>query len=96
MSNVVSSIHESLSRRRRGRPRRDEALQQQVGQFIQGIRAEMDEARDGDNAAAGGGDVPDEVTSVEMISGKPAYTSTGPALPTKLGDRPALATTSGS
>ena len=41
-------------RRRRGRPRRDEALQQQVGQFIQGIRAEVEEARDGDNAAAGG------------------------------------------
>ena len=44
----------------RGRPRHDEVLQQQVRQFIQGIRAEVEEARDGDNACAFG-DAPAQV-----------------------------------
>ena len=38
----------------------DKVLQQQVGQFIQGIRAEVEEARDGDNACAFG-DAPAQV-----------------------------------
>ena len=37
-------------RRRRGQPWWDKALQRQVGQFIQEIRAKVEEARDGGNA----------------------------------------------